>query len=469
MGNDVLGEKGKVGEKAIGFLSSIEEDEWLFEADKLLGQAHALMLVNKNIVSCDIGKEIIKGLMNIDYSEISGEDVHVAIESHLNKKIGEEKAGWLHTARSRNDEVATCLRMRLRDELLQITDLLLNLTKTLINKSKEEKNQLFPGFTHLQHAEPTKLGHHLSSYSESFIRDLNRLLGCYNRTNKSPLGAGALTTTSFDIDREMTSELLGFDEVLRNSIDAVSSRDFVIESLSVFTNIMTTISQLSEELILWNTDEFGFVELPDEYTSTSSIMPQKKNPDILELIRAKSSTVQGNLLTVTGILKSLPRAYNRDLQEIDSKIWNSIEIVKDSIILIEKILYQTEFLRENIEKSLENDKSEASELANKFVREKNKSFRSAHNKIGKIIDKESDIDEIAKKLDLTSKNLSKKDIVEIKNNIGAPSFKCLSKDLKQQSKKVKEVEEICQEKKEKRYKGINKLKKQIKSILDKYD
>ncbi|PTD93700.1 argininosuccinate lyase [archaeon SCG-AAA382B04] len=467
MNKKVLGEMGEVDESAQKFLSSLEEDRWIFEADINVGKAHTLMLLEQDIIPKKAGKVILKALDEAKYSEISGEDVHIAIESFVKQKIGKEKGGWLHTARSRNDEVATCVRMRLRDELIEISYLIINLIESIQEKAEQEIDDLLPGFTHLQHAEPTTIGHHLLSYSQALIRDLERLIGSYKRTNRSPLGAGALSTTTFEIDREKTAQYLGFDDVIENSIDAVSSRDFIIEAISSFNNLMLIISNLSEELILWNSKEFNYVDLPDEFTSTSSIMPQKKNPDILELIRAKSSSIEGNLVSVSGMINSKPRAYNRDLQEINPKLLESITITKNSLQLLEKIIKKIEFNYQDIQESLEEDNSEASELANLLVRKKKMPFREAHNQISKLIKKGHNLKEISQKHDIDYSELGKDQIVSKKQNIGSTSKRYIKNNLKNQKNKIKNYYKKIMSFRKSRNKKLKKLDQKTKEMIKK--
>lgn len=465
MDESVLGELGEVEEEAKEFLSSFKKDKWIFEADVKVGKAHTLMLIEKDIIPLEIGKEILRTLEEVEYSDISGEDVHIAIESYLKQELGPKKGGWLHTARSRNDEVATCLRMKVRDEIIEISLLLKNLINTIFKKANENKHKLFPGFTHLQHAEPTTIGHHLASYSQTLLRDLSRLIDSYDRTNKSPLGAGALTTTTFDIDREETANYLGFDGLIENSIDAVYSRDFITETTASLLNLMLTLSNISEEFILWSSQEFSYIGLPDEFTSTSSIMPQKKNPDILELIRAKTSSLQGNLVAISSIIKSQTRSYNRDLQEINPKLWESIDIAKNSISLIDKILAKTEFNDEKIKESLRKDNSEASEMANQLTRQKNISFRESHNKISKMIKEGQKIEDIANKLDLSEDKIRKEKIIKRKQNTGAPSAKSVKELIETQKTRLKDLNNKIKRKKDDRNKKLKKLDQEVKKII----
>ena len=276
----------KMDEDVKKFVLSLEVDTWLFDADIQVDRAHVLMLCECGIISKEDAFNVFDGLKKIENEGIASinlsdyEDIHAAIETNLIKAIG-EAGGRIHTARSRNDEVATCIRIALRDELLSMFCHINELRGVFIEKSKEHIDTLIPGFTHLQHAQPTTLAHHLLCYADLFGRDFTRLMNAYEHTNLNPLGAAAFASTSFPIDRKRTTELLGFDGLIENSMDAVSSRDYLIECLCSFSNLMTNLSRLCEEIILWATSEFGFIELDDAYSSMSSIMPQKKNPDIV--------------------------------------------------------------------------------------------------------------------------------------------------------------------------------------------
>ncbi|OKY79129.1 MAG: Argininosuccinate lyase ArgH [Candidatus Methanohalarchaeum thermophilum] len=440
---DILGEKSEINLKAKQFISSLEFDEWIFEADVMVDMAHIIMLMERGIIPEKPGKKILEELEDVKYDDLSEEeDVHVAIETYLKNKLGEKVSGWLHTARSRNDEVATCIRIKSREEILETVNKLLKLNKALIKRVEEHKTTIMPGFTHLQHAEPTSLSHYFLSYIQSFNRDIDRLLDAYDRINKSPLGGGAFSSTSFDIDREMTADLLGFDEILENSMDAVSTRDYIHELISSLSNLITSISRIAEELILWSTKEFSYVDLPSEFTSTSSIMPQKKNPDVLEIIRAKAGSVQGNLNSVQTTLKALPYAYNRDLQEITPNLWKSLKSCQDSIYLIKEILKGMKINEGTLKEQSQTGFIGASELANYLVKNRDTPFRRAHNMVSQAIEKSKDYQEIAEFLnveeDVVSDVMDPETIVQNKKPRGSPSKE---KILESKSNLEKEIEE----------------------------
>jgi argininosuccinate lyase len=325
------GRLGKVYDKEVAlFTSSLAFDADLFQYDILTDLAHLIMLFEQGIVDRAEANKIFAvlkslhdgGIKMVDL-EPGFEDIHMAIEEYVIKEAG-ATGGMLHTGRSRNDKVACDLRMKTREDLILLSKALLGLVIALLEVSEKNTLTLLPSFTHLQHAQPTTFAHHLLSYVNSLMRSVDRLEEAYARINLCPLGAGAVTTTSFPIDRDRTAELLGFEEVLENSMDAVSSRDYMVELASVASLISLDISRISEELILWSTSEFSFIELSDSFASTSSIMPQKKNPDVLEIIRARTATSTGDLNTLLAMLRSLPQSYNRDLQELSPVFFRSL-------------------------------------------------------------------------------------------------------------------------------------------------
>ncbi|NYT19310.1 MAG: argininosuccinate lyase, partial [Methanosarcinales archaeon] len=290
-------------EEIIEFTSSMSADKWIFNSDVLVDLAHTVMLKERNVIRAEDCQKILEGLLKIREEGIEKldhtyEDIHISLESRLIDMVGEDVGGRMHSGRSRNDEVATCIRLTLRDELLLIMEDLINLRNTLIDVASENVDTLMPGFTHLQHAQPTTLAHHLTAHANAIGRDFERTRDCYSRVNMSPLGAAAFASTGFDLDRERTRTLLGFDGIIENSMDAVSSRDFLIETAAVFANLMINLSKMAEELVIWSTSEFAFIELDDRYASTSSIMPQKKNPDTAELLRGKSGVAIGSLMSL---------------------------------------------------------------------------------------------------------------------------------------------------------------------------
>jgi len=368
------------------FLKSLEADRWIFNADILVDEAHVVMLGEQGILKREDARAILTALGDLkEQSEEflakelpRHEDVHTAIEATLIKRLGEDVGGRMHTARSRNDEVATCIRIALRDELLRIAKALLALRRTLLLRARQEIETLMPGYTHLQHAQPTTLAHHLIAHHDAFARDFERICDAFKRVNRSPLGAAALAGTGFPIKRERTAALLGFDGIIENTMDAVSARDFIVEAISCFANVMLNASRLAEELILWSSAEFKFVRLPDTLTSGSSIMPQKRNPDFAELVRAKAGTVFGCLTAVLCILKALPFSYNRDLQEATPHLLNAVRTTLSSIEVLTKMLEGCEFIRERMAEEAEKGGTFATEVADTLVRERGIAFRTAH-------------------------------------------------------------------------------------------
>ena len=316
------------GGPARSFLSSMADDDRIFEADLMVDRAHVIMLEETGIISTDTASAILEALAAIEaagYAELpAAEDVHEAIETAVIDRVGTE-GGRMHTARSRNDEVATCLRLQLREELLDLAAAVIGLRASLIESAEEHVDTVMPGYTHLQPAQPTTVAHYALSYAATLERETARVIECYNRVNQSPLGAAAFAGTPYDIDRDRTAELLGFDGLVINAMDASSTRDFLVEAMAVTSSLGITLSGLAEDLILFS--HRGFIELDDDFASTSSIMPQKKNPDTLELSRAAAGEAMGTLQGLLGTLKGLPRAYNRDLQRAHPDVFSTVERV----------------------------------------------------------------------------------------------------------------------------------------------
>jgi argininosuccinate lyase len=316
------------GGPARDFLSSLAADERIFAADLAVDRAHVVMLDEQDIIDAESTSAILDALGAIERAGFGalpeGEDVHEAIESAVIDRVG-PAGGRMHTARSRNDEVATCLRYRFRADLLDAIDAVRGLRAALLERAGEHASTTMPGYTHLQPAQPVTVGHYLASYEAALARDTERLRECYDRTNRSPLGSGAFAGTTFPIDRERTAELLGFESVLTNSMDAVSTRDFLLEGVSALAGIATTLSGLAEDLLQFANQ--GYLTIADDYASTSSIMPQKKNPDTLELVRASAGEASAGLNGLLTTSKGLPRAYNRDLQEATPHAWRTVDRV----------------------------------------------------------------------------------------------------------------------------------------------
>ena len=371
------------------YTSSMEADKWIFEADILVDLAHTVMLREQGIINEEDCSKILSGLLKIRDKgmkklDFTYEDIHISLESTLIDIVGEDVGGRMHSGRSRNDEVATCIRLTLREELLGLLEEIFLLRKTLLGLAEKHTNTLMPGFTHLQHAQPTTFAHHLCAHEAAFTRDFYRVQDAFSRVNLCPLGAAAFASTGFNLDRKRTQELLGFEGLLENSMDAVSSRDFLIECASVFTNLMINLSRMAEEIVLWTSSEFNFIELDDRYASTSSIMPQKKNPDTAELMRGKTGVAAGALMALITICKGLPLSYNRDLQEATPNIWRSSETARASVRIMEGIIKTLKVHPNVLAAQSTIGFTTATELADTFVRETGIPFRTAHQIVGML-------------------------------------------------------------------------------------
>jgi argininosuccinate lyase len=328
---DVVRRERFSGGPARGFLSSLAADERIFAADVAVDRAHVVMLAEQDIIESDDAAAILEALDDVEAAGHGalpdGEDVHAAIETAVIDRVG-DRGGRMHTARSRNDEVATCIRYRLREDVLDVAETVLEAREVLTEVAAANGETVMPGFTHLQPAQPTTVGHYLLSYESALSRDTERLLDAYERVNRSPLGAAAFAGTPFEVDRERTAELLGFDSVIENSMDAASARDFLVETTAAAAALATTLSGLAEDLVVFSNK--GYVELSDDYSSTSSIMPQKKNPDTMELVRAAAGDTSAGLNALLTVLKGLPRAYNRDLQRAHPHAFEAVDAVAEA-------------------------------------------------------------------------------------------------------------------------------------------
>lgn len=378
---------GESRQDVIDYLSSRQADERIFAADLLVDEAHLMMLTEKGLVQAEISDQIRAALDDLMKKGLQalgqGEDVHEAIEAYVLSKVGPE-GGRMHTARSRNDEVATCIRLALRQEMLDLMAEQLSLIGTLVRLAEGHTKTIIPGFTHTQHAQPTTLAHHLLAHADALERDLLRTEDAYTRVNLSPLGAAAFASTGFKIDRTRTCALLGFDGLLENSMDAVSTRDFILEALADLSIMMVNCSRLAEELILWSSSEFGYLELDNLYASTSSIMPQKKNPDTAELARGKTGSVLGSLFSALSICKALPMSYNRDLQEVTPHLWRAMDWARSTIRILDGCLSTLRFNPERLLECSGAGFSTATEIADSLVRITGMPFRTAHSIVGRI-------------------------------------------------------------------------------------
>ena len=373
------------------FNSSIRFDQRMYRQDIKGSIAHAEMLGKCGIISMEDSLLIVKTLGEIlaDIEDgkvefmIDAEDIHMNIETILIKRIG-DAGKRLHTGRSRNDQVALDIRMYLKDEIINIKNMLISLENTLLTLAKEHTDTIMPGYTHLQKAQPITLAHHTMAYFEMFKRDIMRLDDCYERCNIMPLGSGALAGTTYPLDREFVAEKLGFKDVTLNSLDGVSDRDFVIELASALSIIIMHLSRYSEELILWNTNEFQFVEMDDSCSTGSSIMPQKKNPDVAELIRGKTGRVYGDLMSILTTMKGIPLAYNKDMQEDKECIFDAIDTVELCIPVFEKMIATMKINKDRMYNGAGGGFTNATDAADYLVK-KGMPFREAHEVIGKMV------------------------------------------------------------------------------------
>jgi len=475
------GRLGNVREDVAKFCSSRKDDVRLAEAVLEINKVHVVMLMEEKIVQWSEGAKILSSLDKIDSEKLdpNAEDVHMAIEESVIAEIGPEIGGNLHIAKSRNDQVTTAIRMVLRQELQELMQLILNMQQSLLEAASKHTQTIILEYTHLQPAQPVTFAHYLLSHATALGRDLERLQSAYSRVNRCPFGAGALATTSFPINRNKTASLLGFDAVMENSIDAVGSRDYIVETLAALTLLAINLSRLAEDLIVWSSPEFGTIELPDEFTSTSSIMPQKKNPEVLEVIRARASNALGDFVAAAAAIKSLPTTYNLDFQEITPKLWSSIDNLSGSLDMFAKLISGIK-VSNNVEDKAASGFVGATELANMFVRKYNIAFRTSHKIAGAIVkslidSKKTLVDatpELVQKIALDAANIKltikKQDLLECTNPhklvetykvLGGPSPKEVYRAIKAQNKSLAKTRV-----------DINKLKKSLadaKSTLNK--
>ncbi|MBR5800090.1 MAG: argininosuccinate lyase [Lachnospiraceae bacterium] len=387
------------------FNASISFDKRLFKQDIEGSIAHVVMLEKQGILTCEEKDAIVKGLTGIRTDVENGtleitheyEDIHSFVEANLIDRIG-DAGKKLHTGRSRNDQVALDMKLYVRSEVIEITDCLKQLLSTLLTIMEANTDTYMPGFTHLQKAQPTTLAHHMGAYFEMFKRDVLRMQDIYKRMNFSPLGSGAFAGTTYPLDRSYSSSLMGFEGPTLNSMDSVADRDYVIEFLSALSTIMMHLSRFSEEIIIWNSNEYRFVEIDDAFSTGSSIMPQKKNPDIAELVRGKTGRVYGALMSILTTMKGIPLAYNKDMQEDKEVTFDAIDTVKNCLMLFEGMVSTMKFNNAVMEKSAMMGFTNATDAADYLVN-KGVPFRDAHGIIGRLvlycIDRNTSIDALS--------------------------------------------------------------------------
>ncbi|WP_297437117.1 argininosuccinate lyase [uncultured Clostridium sp.] len=381
----------EASEELNDFNSSIHIDSRMYKEDIEGSLAHVKMLGICNIIPLEDSKIIIDGLnkiyKKIELGEVelskNQEDIHMNIETLLINEVG-EVGKRLHTARSRNDQVALDTRMFLKKQIIELKEHILEFQNVILEKANKNIDTIMPGYTHLQRAQPVTFAHHILAYSEMFKRDFERLEDCYKRTDSLPLGSGALATTTYPIDRKFVQEELGFSRICVNSIDAVSDRDFVLELASVLSISMMHLSRFSEEIILWCSSEFSFIELDDAYSTGSSIMPQKKNPDVAELVRGKCGRTYGNLISLLSMMKSLPLAYNKDMQEDKELIFDSIDTYKLCISIFSKMIKTIKVKTERMKNACADGFLNATDLADYLVK-KGIPFRDSHRILGEMV------------------------------------------------------------------------------------
>ena len=449
-----------VNELVNTFNSSISIDSRMYKEDIEGSLAHVKMLGKQGIIPLKDSEKIIEGLkeilIRIDNGTIQidkdAEDIHSFIESILTYYIGDE-GKKLHTGRSRNDQVTLDTKLYLKKYLKTILQEVLNLNETFLEKVKDNITTIMPGYTHMQKAQPITFAHHLLAYCEMFKRDIGRLFDCYKRLDEMPLGSGALATSTYPIDRDFVASELGFSKITLNSLDSVSDRDYAIESLSVLSLIMMHLSRFSEEIILWCTGEFNFIELDDSYSTGSSIMPQKKNPDVAELVRGKCPRVYGDLMTLLTVMKGLPLAYNKDMQEDKEALFDGLDTTLLSLQTFNGMIKTMKVKKANMKKSASGGFTNATDVADYLVK-KGMAFRNAHEIVGKIvlhcIDKDIAIDDLSMEEFKNFSPIFEEDIynaidlltcVEERSVIGGPSSLSVKMQIEVLKKFIKENKE----------------------------
>jgi argininosuccinate lyase len=394
----------------LDYVSSISDDVEIALFDILGSQAHVLMLHENEIITKAEAKKILTALQSLKkekFDKKSGaEDIHELIESLVIKKAGMASGGKMHTARSRNDQVSLDIRMKIRDDINVLCNCLLDTIEALVSLAHQHQKTIMPLYTHLQQAQVGTFSHYLLAHVDALLRDLGRLEDNFDRVNQSPLGAGPVGGTSIPIDRNFTAELLGFNGIVENSIDATSTRDFVAEYVSAVAILMTNLSKIAEDFVIWSSSEFSFIELSDQFTSPSSVMPQKKNPDILELTRGKTSEVIGNLMAILATVKGLATGYGRDLQQIKSSIWSTSKISISALLVLKSMLLTLSVNEKAMKKAAESGYLIALDVAEKLV-QKGIPFRTTHKIVGQLVQTASH----------SKKPLSKLTPAEIKKSI----------------------------------------------------
>jgi len=471
----------------LDYVSSINDDSEIALYDILGSQAHALMLFQQNIITKIDAKKILTALENLKnekFDASSGaEDIHELIETLVIKKAGMASGGKMHTARSRNDQVVLDIRMKIRDDVNIICNCLLDTIEALVSVAKNHQKTIMPLYTHLQQAQAGLFSHYLLAHADVLIRDFERLYGTFERINQSPLGAGPVGGTSIPIDRHSTAKMLGFDGLVENSIDATSTRDFVAEYVAMISIMMTNLSKISEDFVIWSTAEFSFIELSDEFTSPSSVMPQKKNPDILELTRGKTSEVIGNLTAILTTVKGLASGYGRDLQQIKSSIWSTTKISISALLILKSILLTLKVNEKQMKKVTESSNLIALDIAEKLVQE-GIPFRVTHKISGTLVQLANDSKKPISKLTLpeikksvtdtkvdpkiVSKIISSTTVVSSlkdRKSFGSSGYDEQKRMISDRTQKINQYRSDVLQRENKINASIDDLKKQVKAII----
>ena len=471
----------------LDYVSSINDDSEIALYDILGSQAHALMLFQQNIITNNDAKKILRALeslKNEKFDASSGaEDIHELIETLVIKKAGMASGGKMHTARSRNDQVVLDIRMKIRDDINIICNCLLDAIEALVSVAKNHQKTIMPLYTHLQQAQAGLFSHYLLAQADALTRDFERLFGTFERINQSPLGAGPVGGTSIPIDRHSTAKMLGFDGLVENSLDATSTRDFVAEYVAMISILMTNLSRISEDFVIWSTSEFSFIELSDEFTSPSSVMPQKKNPDILELTRGKTAEVIGNLTAILTTVKGLASGYGRDLQQVKSSIWSTSKISISALLILKSILLTLKVNEKQMKKVTESSNLIALDIAEKLVQE-GIPFRVTHKISGVLVQlahnskkpiSKLTLSEIKKsvadtKVDpkIVSKIISSTTVVSSlkdRTSFGSSGYDEQKRMISDRTQKINQYRSDVLQRENKINTSIDDLKKQVKAII----
>ena len=472
----------------LDYVSSINDDSEIALYDILGSQAHALMLFQTEIITKNDAKKILlalEDLKNESFDASSGaEDIHELIETLVIKKAGMASGGKMHTARSRNDQVALDIRMKIRDDINIICNCLLDVVESLVTVAKKHQKTIMPLYTHLQQAQAGLFSHYLLAHADALTRDFQRLSAAFERVNQSPLGAGPVGGTSIPIDRRTTAKLLGFDGLVENSIDATSTRDFVAEYVSASAILMTNLSKIAEDFVIWSTLEFSFIELSDEFTSPSSVMPQKKNPDILELTRGKTAQVIGNLTVVLAAVKGLASGYGRDLQQVKSSIWSTSKISIGALLVLKPLLLTLKVNEKQMRKVTESSNLIALDIAEKLVQE-GIPFRVTHKVSGILVKLAHDSKKAISELEMSdiiqsvsgtevdpnvvSKIISSTTVVsslEDRTSLGSSGYAEQERMILDRTERIGGYRGVMSEREEKISSAIIDLKKQVSAVIE---